>query len=56
MGAMEMYVSSFAERLRRVQALDRGPVNEATETEIEEGAQLDELFHAHLALPVQDVP
>lgn len=55
-GVMEMDVPSFAERMRRPQALDRGPVDEAAETEIEEGAQLDELVHAHLALPAQDVP
>ena len=47
---------SFAERLRRAQSFDRGPVDEAAEAQVEEGAQLDELVHAHLALTVQDVP
>ena len=55
-GMMGMDVPSFMERLRRAQALDGGSVDEAAEAEIEEGAQLDELLHAHLALSVQDVP
>ena len=55
-GVMEMSVLSFAERLRRAQAFDRGLVDEAAEPEIEERAQLDELLHAHLALPMQDIP
>lgn len=38
------------------QPLDSRPVDEAAQPEIEEGAQLDELVHAHLALPVQDMP
>lgn len=37
-GTMGMGVPSFAERLRRAQALDRGPVDEAAEAEAEEGA------------------
>ena len=53
---MSMGAPSFAERLRRSQAFDRGSVDEAAEPEVEESAQLDELLHAHLALPVQDVP
>ena len=53
---MGMDVPSLAEWLRRAQAFDRGPVDEAAEPEIEERAQLDKLLHAHLALPVQDVP
>lgn len=55
-GVMEMGVLSFTERLRRLQAFDRCLVDEAAEPKIEEGAQLDKLVHAHLALPVQDVP
>lgn len=51
-----MDVLSFAEWLRRAQVLDRGSVDETAEPEVEESAQLDELLHAHLALPVQDVP
>jgi hypothetical protein len=50
-----MDVLSFAEWLRRAQAFDRGLVDETAEPEIEERAQLDELVHSHLALPVQDV-
>ena len=53
---MGMDVLSFAEWVRRAQAFDRGLVDEAAEPEIEERAQLDELLHSHLALPVQDVP
>ena len=53
---MGMDVPSFTERLRRAQAFNRGSVDKATETEVEERAQPDELLHAHLALPVQDVP
>lgn len=55
-GMIGMDVLSFAEWLRRAQAFNRGSVDEAAEPEIEEGAQLDELLHAHLALPMQDVP
>lgn len=55
-GMTGMDVLSFTEWLRRAQAFDRGSVDEAAEAEVEEGAQLDELLHAHLALPVQDVP
>ena len=55
-GMMGMDVLSFAEWLRRAQAFGRGLVDEAAKPEIEEGAQLDELLHAHLALAVQDVP
>lgn len=56
MGTMGMGAPSSAKQLRRTQAFDRGLFDEATETEVEERAQLDELLHAHLALPVQDVP
>ena len=52
---MGMDAPSFVERLRRAQTFDRGSVDEAAEAQVEEGAQLDELFHAHLALPVRDV-
>ena len=55
-GTMGMDVPSFTERLRRAQAFNRGSVDKAAETEVEERAQFDELLHAHLALPVQDVP
>lgn len=55
-GMTGMEVLSFAEWLRRAQAFDCGSVDEAAEAEVEEGAQLDELLHAHFALPVQDVP
>lgn len=55
-GMIGMDALSFAEWLRRAQAFDRGSVDEAAEAEVEEGAQLDELLHAHLALPVQNVP
>lgn len=47
---------SFVERLRRTQTFDRGSVDEAAEAQVEEGAKLDELVYAHLALTVQDVP
>ena len=54
-GLTEMDVPPFAEWLRRAQTFDRGPVDEAAEAQIEEGVQLDELVHAHLALPIQHV-
>lgn len=41
---------------RRAQSLDGCPVDEAAHPEVEESAQLDELVHAHLTLPVQHVP
>ena len=55
-GVMRMDARSLAVWLRGAQPLDGSLVDEAAEAQVEEGAQLDELVHAHLALPVQHMP
>lgn len=51
-GVMGMDARSLVVWLRGAQPLDGSLVDEAAETKVEEGAQLDELVHPHLALPV----
>ncbi len=55
-GMIGMDALSFAKWLRSAQALDGRSVDETAEAHVKEGAKLDELVYAQLALTVQDVP